>query len=139
MELIFWWRLISLVSKSVFLNKFAHFNLLWKNVCCKLVKFWSRNKFVMIMISKFLFNFINFCIIICFFFFTKLLTFGILFSTPVNAELVPKPLALGILPSISLVLALWFVFLTRSVVTGFCFLIVPSLCSTQFFGQIEFV
>ena len=37
---------------------------------------------------------------------TKLLTLDILFSTAVNAELVPKPVILGILPSISLILAL---------------------------------
>ena len=39
-------------------------------------------------------------------FLTKLLTLGILFSTTVNAEVVTKPLILGILPSISLTLAL---------------------------------
>ena len=36
-------------------------------------------------------------------FLTKLLTSGILFSTAVNAELVAKPLILGILLSISLI------------------------------------
>ena len=38
-------------------------------------------------------------------FFTKLLTLGILFSTAVNAESVAKPVILGILLSISVVLA----------------------------------
>ena len=37
-------------------------------------------------------------------FFTKLLTSDILFSTAVNAKLVAKPLIVGILPSVTLVL-----------------------------------
>ena len=64
----------------------------------------------MIMIIDVLFNFTNFCAIICFFL-TKLLT-GILFSTAVNAELVAKPLILGILHFISVILIS--VFLTSS-------------------------
>ena len=55
------------------------------------------------MINDF-FNLNNFCVIICFL--TKLLTSGILFSTAVNAELVTKPLILGTLPSISVIIAL---------------------------------
>ena len=43
-------------------------------------------------------------------FVTKLLTSGILFSTDVNAELVPRPLILGILPSTSVMLESKFVF-----------------------------
>ena len=39
-------------------------------------------------------------------FFTKLLTSVILFSTIVNAELVARPVILGILPSISVILEL---------------------------------
>ena len=62
----------------------------------------------MITISDFLFNFTNFCVIICFL--TKLLTSGVLFSTAVNAELVARPLTLGILPSISVILAFKSVF-----------------------------
>ena len=58
----------------------------------------------MIMISNFFLNFINFCVIICFL--GKLLTLPTLFSSPVNAELVGKPLILGILPCISVILAL---------------------------------
>ena len=58
----------------------------------------------MIMISDFLLNFTNFCVIICFL--TKLLTSGILFSTAINAELIAKPLILGILLSISIILEL---------------------------------
>ena len=37
-------------------------------------------------------------------FVTKLVTSGILFSTVVNAKLVARPLILGILPSISVIL-----------------------------------
>ena len=46
------------------------------------------------MISKFLFNFSNFRITICFL--TKLLILGILFSAAVNAVFVAKLLILGI-------------------------------------------
>ena len=50
---------------------------------------------------------------------TKLLTSGILFSTAVNAELVAKPVILGILPSISVFLAFKSVsFLARLLVSG---------------------
>ena len=49
----------------------------------------------MIMISKFLFNFSNFCVII--WFLTKLLTPAILVSTAVNAVFVSKLLTSGIL------------------------------------------
>ena len=45
-------------------------------------------------------------------FLTKLLTSGILFPTPVNAELVTKPLIIGFLPSISLPVAFKSAFLT---------------------------
>ena len=48
----------------------------------------------------------------------KLLILGILFSTVVNAAFVAKPLILDILPSLSVVLALWSVFLTRPLVAG---------------------
>ena len=75
----------------------------------------------MFMISKFLFSFINFCIIIWFFFLTKLLTLGILFSNAVNAASAAKPLTLGILFSISTILALKPNFLTSSLVSGVFF------------------
>ena len=58
----------------------------------------------MIMIIKFIFNFCNFSVIVCFFL-TKLLTLGILFSTVVNAVFVAKLIRSGILPSISAFLA----------------------------------
>ena len=71
---------------------------------------------VMIMISKFLFNFSNFCVIVCFFL-TKLLTLGMLFSTAVNAIFVAKLLTSGILFSNSV----RFDFLTKSITLGFFF------------------
>ena len=49
---------------------------------------------------------------------TKPLTSGILFSTAVNAEFVTNPIILGILPSISVILAFKSVFLARSLVSG---------------------
>ena len=58
----------------------------------------------MIMIIKFLFNFCNFSIIVCFL--TKLLTLGILFSIAVNAVFVAKLLISGILFSNSVILVL---------------------------------
>ena len=69
----------------------------------------------MIMISKFLFNFSNFCVIICFL--TKLLTLVILVSTAVNAVFVSKLLTSGTLFSNSVS----FVFLTKSVKSGILF------------------
>ena len=50
----------------------------------------------MIMISNFIFNFVNF--FNSQFFLTKLLTLGILFSTAVRAVLVAKLVILGVLP-----------------------------------------
>ena len=70
----------------------------------------------MIMISKFLFNFTNFCVIVSFL--TKLLTLGILFSTAVRALVVAKLLILGISPLISFLLALRAEVLTRLVIVG---------------------
>ena len=54
-------------------------------------------------------------------FLTKLQTSGILFSTACNTELVAKPLILGILPSISVILAFKAVFLTSPLVSGIFF------------------
>ena len=72
----------------------------------------------MIIISTFLSNLTNFYIVICFL--TKLLT-GILFSTAVNKAFVAKPLILGILPSISVILALQSNLLTSPLVSGILF------------------
>ena len=58
----------------------------------------------MIMISKFLFDISNVCVMICFL--TKLLILGTLFSTVVKAVFVAKPVMPGILPSISVILVL---------------------------------
>ena len=52
---------------------------------------------------------------------TKLLAFGILFSTAVNTELVANPVILGILFSISVILAFKSVFLARSLELGIFF------------------
>ena len=57
--------------------------------------------------------------------FTELLTYGILFSTTVNAELVPRPAILGILPSILVILAFKSAFFANSLVSGI--LLSPSL------------
>ena len=70
----------------------------------------------MIMASKFLFKLTNFCVIVCFFF-TKLPTLGILFSTALNAVFVTKLRTSGILSSNSVS----FVFLTKSVTSGIFF------------------
>ena len=69
--------------------------------------------------SKFIFNFSNFCVIICFL--TKLLILGILFSAVVNTAFAAKGLILDILPSIPVILVLQSVFLTRPLVSGFFF------------------
>ena len=66
----------------------------------------------MIMMSKFFFNFSNFCDIVCFL--TKLLTLGILFSSAVNAVFVAQVPVFGILFSTSLI----FAFLTRLLTPG---------------------
>ena len=60
----------------------------------------------MIMITNFLFNFTNFCVVNIFL--LRLLTSGILFSTTVNAVFVAKPLISGILPSISVIFFFFF-------------------------------
>ena len=67
----------------------------------------------------FRFNVWYLCILICFL--TKLLILGILFSTRVSAPLVAKPLILGILLSISVILALKSAFLTKLLTSGIFF------------------
>ena len=56
------------------------------------------------MISNFLFNFTNFCVIVSFL--TKLVTLDILSSTAVRALVVAKLVILGISPLTSFILAL---------------------------------
>ena len=51
----------------------------------------------------------------------RLVTLGISFSTVVNAELVARPLILGILPSTSVILELKSVFLTKLLTSGILF------------------
>ena len=83
----------------------------------------------MIMIIKLIFNFSNFCIIICFL--TKLLTLGILFSTAVNAVFVAKLLISGILFSNSVS----FICLTKSATSGIVFSDSDFQCYTYFLTQ----
>ena len=73
----------------------------------------------MTMVSKFIFNFCNFSVVVCFL--TKLLTSGILFSRVINSVFIAKLLILGILPSISVILVLQSVFLTKPLVSGIFF------------------
>ena len=70
----------------------------------------------MIMISNFLFNFTNFCVIVSFL--TKLLTLGISLSIAVRTVVVAKLLILGISHLTSFILALRIVLVARSVMLG---------------------
>ena len=91
----------------------------------------------MIMISNFLFNFINFCIIVSFL--TKLLILGILFSTALRAVLVAKLVILGISPLTSFILALRVVLVAKLVISGilssifFILALYTSFLTTSFF------
>ena len=72
----------------------------------------------MIMIgSNFIFSFTNFCVIVSFFW-TKLLTLGILFSTAIRAVVVAKLVILGILFLTSFILALRVVVVAKFVISG---------------------
>ena len=62
------------------------------------------------------------------FFLTRLLTFGILFSTAVNAEVVAKPLILGISVLTSFIFVL-FLYFCNSLVAK---LVIPSILSSIF-------
>ena len=70
------------------------------------------------MISNFLFSFINFGVIVTFFFLTKLLTVGILFSAAVRALVVAKLVILGISPLTSFILVLRIVLVAKIVISG---------------------
>ena len=74
------------------------------------------------MISKFLFNFINFCLIVIFFL-TRLRPSRVLFSTAVKAVVVAKLLTLGISNSTSFISALIIFLVARFLISG----ILPSL------------
>ena len=72
---------------------------------------------MIMIISNYIFNFTNFCIIVSFL--TKLLTVGILFSTAVRAVVVvAKLVILGILFLISFMLALRTVVVAKLVILG---------------------
>ena len=72
---------------------------------------------MIMIISNYIFNFTNFCIIVSFL--TKLLTVGILFSTAVRAVVVvAKLVILGILFLISFILALRTVVVAKLVILG---------------------
>ena len=92
----------------------------------------------MTMISNFLFNFIDFCVIVSFL--TKLLTLGILFPTAiVKAVVLAKLLMLGISPLTSFILPLIVVFVAKLLISGIfspIFLILElyaSFLTTSFF------
>ena len=70
----------------------------------------------MIMISNFLFNFTNFCVIV--FFLTKLPRLGILLSTEVRAVAVAKLVILGVSPLTSFILALREALVAKLVILG---------------------
>ena len=70
----------------------------------------------MLAVSNFLFNFINFCVIVSFL--TRLLTFGDFFSTAVNAEVVAKSLIVGISVLTSFIFVLGIVLVAKLVISG---------------------
>ena len=70
----------------------------------------------MTMISNFLFTFINFCVIVSFL--TRLLTSGVLFSATVDAEVVAKPLILGISALTSFIVKLRAFLVAKLVISG---------------------
>ena len=80
------------------------------------------------MISNFLFNFINFCVIVL----AKLLTLGILFSMASRAVLVAKFVILGISPLTSFILALRVDLVATLVMSGILSSIffILALCSS---------
>ena len=84
------------------------------------------------MISKCRFIFTDFCVII--WFFTKLLISRILYSTAVNTVFVGKPLILGILFSVSLILVSCSDLLTSPLVSGIVFSDCFACQKTVFFG-----
>ena len=73
--------------------------------------------FIMTMVSNFLFNFTNFCVIVSFFL-TKLLTLHILFSTAIKALVVTKLVIHGISLLTSFISALRVVLVVKLVMSG---------------------
>ena len=92
--------LLNLLSKSVFVTKFACANVAAKTSAESLLSSGVEIYLPWLWVIFVLYN------LFFFFFLTKRLIFGILFSTAVNAAFVAKPLILGILVSISVILAL---------------------------------
>ena len=94
----------------------------------------------MIMVSNFLFNLINVCVIVSFS--AKLLILGILFSTVVRAAVVAKLVILGILPLSSFILGLIVVLVAKLVISGklssifFIWALYASFLMTSFFYHI---
>ena len=86
----------------------------------------------MVRISNSFFNFINFCVTVSFFF-TKLLTLGILFSTVLRAVVVAKLVILDISPLTSFVLALRLVLVAKLVISGTFILALYTSFLTKFF------
>ena len=88
------------------------------------------------MISNFLLNLINFCVIV---FLTELLTLGVLFSAALKVFLVAKLVILGISPLTSPILALRLFLVAKLVISGILFLIFfifalyTSFLTTSFF------
>ena len=70
------------------------------------------------MISNFIFDFSNFCVMAIFFFLTKLLTLSILFLTELRVVVVAKLLILGISHLTSFILALGKALVAKSVISG---------------------
>ena len=108
-ELILLFKSDSLLSKSFFFTKSAISLLLTKFACLIL-----QQNFLILIISNFLFNFINFCVIVL----AKLLTLGILFSMVSRAVLVAKFVILGTSPLTSFILALRVVLVATLVMSG---------------------
>ena len=71
---------------------------------------------MIIIISKFIFNFISFCVIVSFF--TKSITSGILFSTAVRAVLVAELVILSVSPLTSFIPALKEALVAKLVISG---------------------
>ena len=89
------------------------------------------------MISKFRFNFTNFCAIVSFF--NRLLTLGISFSTAVRALVVATLVILGISPLTSFNLALRVVLVAKLVISGiFSSIFFILALYTSFFNDIAF-
>ena len=71
---------------------------------------------MIIIISKFIFNFISFCVIVSFF--TKSVTSGILFSTAGRAVLVAELVILSVSPLTSFIPALKEALVAKLVISG---------------------